>query len=323
MAQAPFVVQPELTAIAIAYRNQRYIADTVLPRIPVGSQQFKWSQHTLADSFTIPDTRVGRKSAPNEIDWTATEQTSSCIDYGLDDRVAGMDVESARAAAALTGGNGIDPRMRSTELLSELVALDREQRVANLLFTLGTYPAANRTTLSGTSQWSDRANSDPITALLNALDVPIYRPNVLVLGQAVWTSLRQHPRAAAAIFPAGGNAGAGGSPVSRQALAEVLEIEEVVVGQGWVNSAKLGQTPSMGRLWGKHAALIYRAPVLAGTENTMTFGFTAQWGSRIAGTIGNDSSIGLRGGERVRVGESVREVIAANDVAYFFQNAVA
>ena len=322
MAQAPFVVQPQLTAVTLAYRNQQYIADAVLPRVPVLSQQFKWSQFALADGFTIQDTRVGRKSAPNEIDWLATEQTSSTIDYGLDDRIAGMDIESANAAASVTGVKPLDPRMRSTELLSELVALDREQRVANLLFALGTYPAANRTTLSGTSQWSDRANSDPITALLNALDIPVYRPNVLVLGQAVWTQLRMHPRVAAAVYAGGGNAGAGGSPVSRQALAEVLEIEEVVVGQGWVNSAKLGQTPSMGRLWGKHAALIYRAPVIAGTENSMTFGFTAQWGTRIAGTIGNDTSIGLRGGERVRVGESVREVIAANDVAYFFQNAV-
>jgi hypothetical protein len=323
MSQAPFVIQPQLTAVTLAYRNQQFIADAVLPRVPVLSSSFKWSQFTLADGFTIPDTRVGRKSAPNEIDWTASEQTSSTVDYALDDRIPQSDIDAAASAPAVANARPLDPRMRSTELLSELIALDREKRVADLMFTLGTYPSANRTTLSGTSQWSDKAASDPITAILNALDVPLYRPNVLVLGRAVWTQLRQHPKVTAAIYPVGGNAGAGAAPVSRQALADVLELDEVIVGEGWVNSAKPGQTPTMVRLWGKHAALIYRAPVVASPTSSMTFGFTAQYGTRIAGTIERDASVGMRGGERVRVGESVKEVIAANDVGYFFQNAVA
>ena len=33
----PFPIQQELTAIALAYTNQRYIADLVLPRTGVGS----------------------------------------------------------------------------------------------------------------------------------------------------------------------------------------------------------------------------------------------------------------------------------------------
>lgn len=323
MAQAPFVVQPQLTAITLAYRNARFIADDAMPRLPVSSKNFKWSQYTLADGFTIPDTRVGRKSKPNEIDWTASEQTSSVADYALDDAIPNDDIEMAASASRVAGVQAIDPRMRSTELLTDLVALDREKRVADLLFTLGTYPAANRATLSGTSQWSDKTNSDPITAMLNALDIPMYRPNILVLGQAVWTQLRQHPKVTAAVYPAGGNAIGGASPIGRAALAELLEVDEVIVGQGWYNSAKPGQAASMVRLWGKHAAFLYRAPVMAAPETTMTFGFTAQYGTRIAGTVENDPNIGMRGGERVRVGESVKEVVAASDVAYFFQNAVA
>ncbi|MGH7186883.1 MAG: phage capsid protein, partial [Pseudomonadota bacterium] len=36
-----------------------------------------------------------------------------------------------------------------------------------------------------------------------------------------------------------------------------------------------------------------------------------------------DRDIGMRGGEVVRVGESVKEVIAESSLGYFFQNAVA
>jgi hypothetical protein len=323
MAQAPFVIQQRLTAITLAYRNQQFISDLVLPRIPVDSSAFKWSKFTLADGFTIPDTRVGRKSAPNEIDWTATEQTDSVVDYGLDDRIPQMDITNAMAAQAVQGVMPIDPEARSTELLSDLIALDRENRVATTLFTLGTYPSAQRSTLSGTTQWSDFTNSDPVQAILTALDTCLIRPNVAVFGQATWSKLRTHPKVTAAVYPNGGNATGGGAAVSRQALADLFELDEVLVGTSWYNSAKPGQTASLTRLWGKHASFIYRAPQVVSPTGTVTFGFTAQWGDRIAGNIGNDASIGLRGGTRVRVGESIKEVIAANDAAYFFQNAVA
>lgn len=323
MSQAPFVIQQRLTAITLAYRNQAFISDLVMPRVPVDSSAFKWSKYTLADGFTIPDTRVGRKSAPNEIDWTATEQTDSTIDYGLDDRIPQADIDNARAAQAVQGVMPIDPEARSTELLTDLIALDRENRVASLLFALNTYPAAQRATLAGTTQWSDYANSDPVQAIIAALDVCMIRPNVAVFGQSTWSKLRTHPKVTAAIYPNGGNATGGGTPVSRQAVADLFEIEEVLVGTSWYNSAKPGQAASLSRLWGKHASFIYRAPQVVSPTGTVTFGFTAQWGERIGGNIGNDPSVGLRGGSRVRVGESVKEVVAANDAAYFFQNAVA
>ncbi|WP_315804041.1 capsid protein [Bradyrhizobium sp. SZCCHNS3002] len=323
MAQAPFVIQQRLTAITLAYRNQLFIADQVLPRVPVDSSAFKWSKYTLADGFTIPDTRVGRKSAPNEIDWTATEQTDSVVDYALDDKIPNADIQNAMAAQAVQGVMPIDPESRSTELLSDLVALDRENRVATTLFTLGTYPSAQRTTLSGTTQWSDFTNSDPVQAILTALDACLIRPNVAVFGQATWSKLRTHPKVTAAVYPMGGNATGGGAAVSREALADLFELEEVLVGSSWYNSAKPGQTATLSRLWGKHASFIYRAPQVVSPTGTVTFGFTAQWGERISGTIQDDPNIGMRGGTRVRVGESLKEVIAANDAAYFFQNAVA
>jgi hypothetical protein len=36
-----------------------------------------------------------------------------------------------------------------------------------------------------------------------------------------------------------------------------------------------------------------------------------------------EPKVGLRGAQRVRVGESVNELIVASDVGYFFQNIVA
>lgn len=323
MSQAPFVIQPRLTAIAMTYRNLELVADRLLPRVGVDSPTFKYSKYVLADGFTIPDTRVGRKSGVNQIDWSATELSASVQDYGLEDAIPNFDIMAAQAAMTTQGVMPIDPEMRSAQLLEDLIQLDRETRVANLLTALGTYPTGNKTTLSGTAQWSDFANSDPVQAILQALDVPLVRPNVLWMGQSVWTKFRSHPKVTAAIVALGGNASVGGSVVSRDAVAALFELDEVIVGKSFVNSAKPGQTASLTRTWGKHAGLLYRSPNVLSATNNITFGFTAQWGDKVAGTIANAPDIGLRGGVKVRVGESVVELITASDAGYFFQNAVA
>lgn len=307
--KTPFPIQPELTAIAIAYRNQKAIADKVLPRVRVGKQEFKYAKVTLADGFTQVDDRVGRKSQPNQVSFTSTEVTDSTSDHALDDPVPQADIENAAPNQ--------DPLGDSVQFTTNLIELNREVRTANLVFDPNQYGAANKSTLAGTSQWSDFANSDPVSAVLVALDSMVMRGNILVLGRAVATKLFTHPKVCKAIF--GNNTDAG--IVNRAQLAALFELDEVVVGEGWVNTAKKGQPVNMQRVWGKHASLIYRDSLADASRGT-TFGFTAQFGDRIAGAV-EDRDIGMRGGQRTRVGESVKEVITAPDLGYLFQSAVA
>jgi hypothetical protein len=310
-APAPFPIQPDLTAIALMYRNTEMIADNVFPRVPVAKQDFKYFRHALADGFTIPDTKVGRRSPPTQVEFTATEVSSSCFDYALDDSVPNEDIENAG------GMPGSDPVQKATMFASNLIELDREQRAATLAFTAANYAAGQQATLSGVSQWSDFVNSNPVDAILAALDICVMRPNIGVIGQAVWTKLRQHPKILAAVYGPGGNAGI----ATREQLASLFELDALYVGKSFVNTAKKGQTATLARVWGKHASFIYR-DTLADASRGTTFGFTAQFGGRIAGSF-EDRDIGMRGGTRVRVGESVRELITANDLGYFFQNAIA
>ncbi len=309
MLNAPFPIQPELTAIAIAYRNAALIADDVLPRVPVGKQEFKYLKHALAEGFTLPDTKVGRKGKPNEVEFSATETSESTQDYGLDDPVPQNDIDNAPP--------NYDPLGRATESTTNLILLDREKRAANLVFAAANYATANKVTLSGTSQWSDFTNSDPIAAIMNALDACVMRPNIMVIGRPTFSVLVRHPKIVKAVL---GNSGDSGI-ARRQDVAALFELEAVYVGEGWLNTAKKGQAASLSRVWGKHCSLIYRDR-LADASRGVTFGLTAQFGGRVAGAQ-PDPNIGLRGGQRVRVGESVKELLTANDLGYFFENAVA
>jgi len=308
---APFPIDATLTGIAIAYRNTNLIADMVLPRVPVQTKEFKWMNYDKAERFTLPNTLVGRKGRPTEVDFGANEDTSQTNDYGLDDVVPHDDIIQAAAA-----GNGYNPLGHATEALTDLILLDREVRAAKLLFSASSYITGQKETLSGTDRWSDYDNSSPKEQLLDALDVPLMRPNVLTLGQSVWTKLRQHPQLVSSILRNDGRSGT----ITRQQLADLLEIEEVIVGQGFVNIAKPGQTASMQRVWGNHASLMHRNR-LANTQRGVTFGFTAQYQGRIAGQM-PDPVNGLRGAVRVRAGESVKELVVAPDLGYFFENVI-
>lgn len=307
--QAPFPIRPDLVAIAIAYKNTKLIADDVLPRTPVVKKDFTFQKYALADGFTIPDTRVGRKSAPNEVEFSGTETPGTCEDFGLDDPVPQDDLDQAT--------EGQDPLGRATEYVADLIALDREKRVADLVFNAANYATANKVTLSGTSQWSDFVNSNPIADVMGALDAMVMRGNVMVIGRLAFSKLVQHPKIAKAVL---GNAG-DVTIATRQQIAALFELEDVLVGEAWLNTAKRGVAPVLSRVWGRHCALIYRSR-LADTKRGTTYGYTAQYGQRIAGTI-PDPKIGIRGGQRVRVAETVKEVIAANDLGYLFTNAIA
>lgn len=318
MAAQPFVIVPSLAAIAVAYRQAGLIADLVLPRVPVASQTFRYLKYGGADFLQAPDTLVGRKSAPNQIDWSASEVSDTVQDHGLDTAIPQNDQLAWEQAQAAGPGYAsvANPQERATRLVMQTVTNRRELRAANLVFNAANYGANNKVTLAGTSQWSDYANSDPLVAIMGYLDSMVMRPNIAVLGRATATKLRMHPKVCKAVF--GNNTDAGVVPL--QALADQLELEAIYVGDAWVNTAAPGQAATIGRTWGKHAAFLVRNQE-ADTQGGITFGMTAQWGDRVGGVI-EDSDVGLRGGVRVRAGESVKELVTANDLGFFVQNAI-
>jgi hypothetical protein len=306
--KAAFPIDAHRTAIAIAYSNSSLIADLVLPRIPVGKQEFTYMKYAMEESFTLPDTKVGRRSAPKEVSFSASEKTDSTEDYALDDPLPNRDIENAP--------EGHDPLDQSTEGLTDLILLDREQRTAGAVFDASSYATSNKETLSGADQFND-AGSDPIATIMDALDSMIMRGNIMVIGRPAFSALARNP---AIVKAAHGNSGDSGI-ANRRAIAELFELQEILVGESFVNTAKRGQTPSISRVWGKHISLIHQNRA-ANNRQGATFGYTAQFGDRISGGE-FDSSIGMRGGVRNRVGESVKEVICAGDLGYFIQDAVA
>lgn len=317
----PFDTDPRLTAVSMLVKPKGLIADMVCPRVGVPSEKFIYTKGDPQETHTIPDTRIGRTSRANQVEFGAKQVTDSTEDHGLEAPVPRKDIELARSQPAQDGRPPWDPMAEATETTSTLVSLAREKRTADLIFTAGNYVADLTATLSGASQWSHK-DADPLKAITDALDKPLVRPNVMVIGQAAWTALRRHPKIVESVIRSGAGAGAAGI-VPLSMVADLFELDAIHVGRSWHSSSKKGQAASYSRLWGKHCSLLHLAPGLGSAQSAMpTFCFTAEWlGRRV--TPYTDESRGIGGSEIVKVVECVKELIAWKGVGYHFKNAVA
>jgi hypothetical protein len=313
----PFVVDPVLTAIAVNFANPdvAFIADRIMPRVPVMATDFKWTYFPPDQMFTVPETEVGRKGLVQQVEFTGEERTSSVKDYGLDDVIPQRDIDAARALRA-AGNTAFDPEARAVEGLTHLIQLDREKRVAGMVQDAANYDADKKVTLSGAGKFTD-PSSDPIGVISTALDATfIMRPNVAAMGRKAWTALSTHPDILKAINRTSGDKGR----ASREAVAELFELSEILVGDSYINAARKGQTASFERVWGGNIALIHRN-MQAGPDGTApAWGWTAQFDGRVSGRF-FDPKVGLKGAQTLRVGEQLREVIAAPATGYLIQDA--
>jgi len=303
----PFPYSAVLSAIAIGYRNTKLIADLVLPRVTVGKKEFKYISYPVADSFTLQDTLYPKKGTPNVVDFGGSDVTSMTIDYGLDDTISNDDIDNAPDGSDLVG--------KGIEYVTDLVALAREVRVAELVFNAASYASSNTLTLTGTSKFSDYINSDPLAVLVEALDTPLIRPNTMTIGRAAWSKFAMHPKVVKA---AQGNNGDSGIALKSR-VAEILELDNIFIGEGRLNTAKKGQAAVMQRVWADSISLTY-LNTLADTQRGVTFGFTAQYGTKQAGA--KDVDAGINGSKQVRSAESIKELIVAKDVGFLLEDVI-
>lgn len=293
-----FEANPSMTAIAIAYRNPDVvmIADDVLPRVPVGGRNFDWIEYPEVEMFGVPDTRVGPRSAPNQVELSGTKNSAGVADFGIDIPLDNPSIVIAEAA-------GYNPRNRATEMATNIVMLDREIRVANVVTNAALYDAEQK--LAATVAAFFDAAADPFEAIDALLDACWMRPNQLTFGHPAWRAFRKHPKVVQAVK---GTTTAAGR-LTRQEVADAFEVNRILVGSGRVNISRPGLAPSLARTWGQTISGQFIDRTVTPEAGGITFGMTAVYGSRVAGTRKVD--MGLTGGEMVRAGESLKELVVA------------
>jgi len=333
---SPFPHDAVRTAIVLMFHEPGMIASRVLPPTPpLGSSKFDYKRYMMGDAFQVPNTDLGRKGEPQEVEFEGEEVVDRTRHHGLKDSVPQEDVDGAmvnRDGAVLWQ----DPRDIAAMGLTRFLRLAHEVRTANAVFNPANYGADYKVTLSGNSQFS-HAESDPLVKMAEVLEVPIFRPNVIVFGQQPWLKFRTHPKVLKATNRA---SGADSGLATRKDVAALLEVDEILVGRSRVASNKEGQDLALKRAWGNHIACIYRGAYAGGmpggdagseqqegldlvsNKDTATFGFTAVYQALEALSRFNPA-LGIKGAYELIVRESCKEVICGGSAfGYLLHNAV-
>lgn len=308
-ATEQFVENPKLTAIAISYRNDdvSLIADEVLPRTPT-ARKFSFKTYDDAQSFTVPNTLVGRRGTPNVIEMTGSDQERAVNAYAIDVPVDNVTYEEGLKEK-------VNYRGQAIELATDIVALDREIRVAALVTDPTNYYADLKTALSGSDVFSNPL-SDPVGLIEHYLNECWMKPNQLTFSHEAWMAFRKHPKVVKSAHANSGDEGR----ATRKQVAELLEVKRIIVGDSRVNVKRPGKEAELTRTWGDSVSGQYINKA-ASTVGGVTFGFTAVHGKKVAGTL--KANMGLRGGVYCRSGEEVSEEIVAWRTGFLISAAAA
>ena len=329
----PFPVDAEQTAILQSYILRNYIAEMVMPSTQkLNSEEFRYTEYSKEEALATPPNELGRKSRPNQLEFGGKEVADFCLYYGYEDVVPISDINAASAVAGLRREN---PRNHATRQLKHLMMLQKERRVAGLVFADASYNAKYREVVSADNKFSNEAAKLP-SYLLKLLDKPYYRPNILVIGANAWTALRTHPSILKATNVM---SGADSGVAARMAIAELLELDAIYVGRARYNSAAEGKAVVEARLWGNHAAFLYRGQTMGGSGmpggesdeavpmmidgKSPTWGFTATYVPMSMYTF-YEQEKGILGLETIQCKEAVKEVVCGKDgFGYFLKDVIA
>jgi len=319
-------VNKPLTNISIAFMQEatNFIADTVFPNIPVQMQSDRY--YTYDRGYFNRDEMKER--APG------TESQGS--GYSLDNtptyyaRVYAFhhDVPDQIRANA---DSVISLDSDATKLVSQKALLKREKLWVAAYFAGGIWtfdydgvaaaPIANQVL-----QWND-ANSTPIEDVAAAMDIVLQETgflcNKLVLGRQVWTALKNHPDIIDRVKY--GQTAPGTAKISVQALADLFEVEQIVIMQSIENTAKEGAANVHAFIGGKKALLCYAAPSpgLQVPTAGYTFSWTGLLGSgAMGGRISKFRMEHLKS-DRIEIEMAFEQKKVSADLGFFWDTVVA
>jgi hypothetical protein len=210
-----------------------------------------------------------------------------------------------------------DPKRDATAVLMDIIWGNAEKALATVMAdeTILT----RYTTLSGTSQWSDYVNSDPLgdirTGINSVRSATSKKPNVMVMGYATYIQLIDHPDVREQVkYTNGGHLG---EEAFVAFLKKHFKLEDVYVGDAIELTTDEGQADVLGDIWGKHAWLIYRTP--RPSLMNATFGLTLSDVNREVDTYREEP----KRSDVIRQRYSFDQNLFDVNLCYFIKNAVA
>lgn len=256
-------VDKVLTQFANGYRPEGMIADMIFPVVAVDKQTDIYLE---ADRGRILRRQQTARSPGNEarrVERDFGSATYHCKNYALKDMVTIEDKANTDPsmifAKAETKAQGV---LDDLFLDWEIRVLDQVKNTSNV----GSSAAVS-------SGWNDAG--DPLGDVNTAIDNVRYangkRANSVLFGPEAWDSFRRDSTVRNLILGTNN----GGGYVNEEQVRNLLNVDKVLVSEGFENSADDGQTESLNSIFGDNV-LVYYVPASPTIEQP-SFGYSIRW----------------------------------------------
>jgi hypothetical protein len=241
------VVDPVLSNVAQGYKQPNLVGSALFPPVPVAQRGGKIVTFGKEDFMLYA---TGRAPGANtaRVQFGYTSGSYALEQHALEGAVPFELMQEANAVP------GIDMARMAVQKVQNIIGLRLEKAQADLATTASNYAAGSKNVaLSGTSLWSDLTNaaSDPIANIEAGKDAiraaTGKRPNTMVIGAAVFKSLRQHSKIIDRTKYTGRDV------PTVELLAALFGLDRVLIGDAIVANA----AGTFSDVWGKTCVLAY------------------------------------------------------------------
>ena len=250
-----------LSEVARGYKNNAFVAHYLFPTIYSEKEKIDIFQFNK-EAFNIYDTERAIRAnsnviSPKGFSKHTTTLTEHDLSYPIDYR---EEQESEK----------VKLQLHATNVVTEGLNLKHEKACADLVQNPNNYPNENKLILSGTSCFTD-PNSDPQGVVDDAKDAVSRKiaqdPNVMVIGQDAWKTLKRHPQLKGLISDNLNKL------VTLNLLKEIFEIDNIIIGK----SIFADKDGNFVRIWKDNMVLAY-VPELGSsrTEYDPSFAYTVK-----------------------------------------------
>ena len=260
------VIDPILTTAAQGYQNNEFVGGLLFPKVPVQQRGGKILSFGRED-FRLYSTGRTPGSNTKRVQFGYSAGSYALEQHALEGVVPFELMDEANRVP------GIDLGTNAVRKTQDIIGLRLEKAQADLATNAANYAASNKTTLSGTSQWSDYGTvSDPIKDVkvgIEAVRAQIgKRPNTVVIGAAVWSYLQYHPKVIDRIKYTGRDA------ATPELLAALFGVQRVAVGDALYEK----DDGTLADVWGKFVVIAYTEIGSTADMGKPTYGYTYQLG---------------------------------------------
>jgi len=241
VAQTKALIDKFLTMASKGYQPEGFIADQIFPVVNVKEKSGILAGYGNNHIRIMNTVYGGRGKAPRFESNTRSSDTYLVESHGLEGLVTPDDYRNVE--------DPYDAEKDETLFLVTVLKISREKALADVFTSTSTL--TRNQTLSGSSQFSDYVNSDPLgkfkTAQESVYDGCGAKPNTGVMSWKVFNTLSYHPGILDSLGFAQNRAGT----LQEAEVASAMKVQRLLVGEPKYNSAALGQTDVLSDIWGK------------------------------------------------------------------------